>query len=361
MRTNFAGMTSLAVSLPNTVRTNDYYREKYPDIVAAAERRTLAKLWAKHDLGSPDLDPFAAAMEPYLRDPFRGTVERRVLAPGESALSLEVSAAKKALSAAGMTPGDMDLLMVCSFLPDQLGVGNAAFIARELGIKRSAWNIESTCSSALVAYQTACALIEANHHRNVLVVISCTYSRVSDETDTLSWFLGDAAGAFVVARVPANEGLLGFTTVNTTATCDTFYYRAEEQSAGEPRVRIQCTASTGRIMHETAAPYLLECCEGAVKQAGVKLKDIDHFVFNTPTAWHTDFATRALGVDPARTVNTYPLYANVGAALPLVNAHHAATQGKIARGDLVLFYSVGSVSTTSAVVTRWSDVAVPRL
>jgi 3-oxoacyl-[acyl-carrier-protein] synthase-3 len=349
METIFAGLKSLAVRFPNTVRTNDYYRNKHPDIVAAAEQRALARLWSKDRLGS---DPFAAAMEPYITDPFRGTVERRVLAPGETALSLEVPVARNALAAMGMSPSDVDMILVCSFLPDQLGVGNAAFLARELGVRRPAWNLESSCSSALIAYQTACALVQSRQCKNVLVVISCTYSRVTDDTDTLGWFLGDAAGAFVVGAVGKNEGLLGQTTINTTETCDTFYYRAE------PRVRIQCTPSTGRILHETALGYLSECCDGALKSAGLKRRDVDFFVFNTPTAWHADFATRALGIEPARTIDTYPLYANVGPALPLVNAHRAASLGRIKRGDVVLFYSVGSVSTTSAVVTRWSDVAL---
>jgi len=346
-----AGLVSLAVSFPDEVRTNDYFRTKCPELVADAEQRTLAKVWRK-DVAPTDA--FALEMLKYVDDPFRGTVERRVLPPGGTALSLEVRAARDALTAAKMSAGDVDLMIVCSFLPDQLGVGNSAFLARELGMKRAAWNMETACSSALVAFQTACGLIRAGQYDNVLVVVSCTYSRFADESDSLAWFLGDGASAFVVSRVPAGEGLLGLHTVHTADTCDTFYYRHD----GETGIKIHCSAQTGKILHETAEPYLRACCAGAAEDAGVKLSDIDFFVFNTPTAWNHAFAARALGVDASRTISTYPRYGNIGPALVPVNLHQAAAEGKIARGDRVMLYAIGSVSSASAAVIRWGDVAL---
>jgi 3-oxoacyl-[acyl-carrier-protein] synthase-3 len=351
-----AGMRSLAVGLPRGVRHNDYYRAKYPEIVAEAERRTLARVWSKDDARARATNTFDVEMLRYADDSFRGTVERRVMAPGEPSLPLEADVARKALSAAGMTAGDVDLMIVVSFLPDQPGVGNAAFLARELGLKRPAWNLESTCSGALVAFETACGLVQAGQFRSVLVVVSCNYSRVSDERDTLTWFLGDGAGAFVVGRVPEGEGLLGQETVATTETCDTFYYKREGTAQGDARVRIQCTRETGRIIQDVSEPLLRTCSEGALRGAGLALKDVDFFVFNTPTAWYGAFAARTLGVDPSRTVDTYPLYANIGPALMPVNLYTAAQAGRIKPGDNVLVYTIGSVSTASCALLGWGDV-----
>jgi 3-oxoacyl-[acyl-carrier-protein] synthase-3 len=352
------GMRSLAVSVPRTVRTNDYFRARFPDIVAEAERKTLARLWSKSEARARPTNPFDIEMVPYLDDAFRGTVERRVVAPGETALSLEASVARKALAAGGMAPGDVDLMIVCSFLPDQVGPGNAAFLARELGLKRPAWNLESTCSSATVAFQTACALVQAGQYGSVLVVVSCTYSRAADEKDTLSWFFGDGAGAFVVGKVPAGQGLLGMKTVSSAPTCGTFYYELTGHAGKDLQARIQCTPETGRVLHDTSEPYLREACLGAAHSAGVKLSDVDFFVFNTPTAWFSKFAARALGVDAERTVSTYTRFANIGPALMPVNLHEAARSGKIKPGDCVMLYSIGSVSTASAAVVRWGDVAL---
>jgi 3-oxoacyl-[acyl-carrier-protein] synthase-3 len=218
------GILALGVSLPETIRTNDDYRRKQPELVADAERRALSRLWSRQGARPPALGVWDAEMEPYLGDPFRGTVERRVLAPGETALSMEIRAASLVLSAASLRPGDVDLAIVVSFLPDQLGVGNSAFLARELGLACAAWNLESACSGALVALQTACALVSTGRHANALVVVSCSYSRYIDERDTLGWFLGDAAAAFLVGATPPGVGLLGTQIVHTAATCGSFYY-----------------------------------------------------------------------------------------------------------------------------------------
>ena len=82
------------------------------------------------------------------------------------------------------------------------------------------------------------------------------------------------------------------------------------------------------------------------------------FVFNTPTAWFAEFAAGTLGVSPSRTVDVNPKYGNIGPALLPVGLHEAAREGRIRRGDLVLCYSVGSVSTAHAAVLRWGDVAI---
>ncbi len=165
------GMLSLAVSFPRVARTNDYFRTNHPAVVAEAEKKSLARVWSKDDVRAQPTNAHDIEMLPYLEDPFRGTVERRVLEPNQTALSLESSAARKALASAGMTPGDVEHLLVVSFMPDQPGFGNAAFLARELGIMRPAWNIESTCAGAYAAFQAATALVQSGQCGTVLVVV----------------------------------------------------------------------------------------------------------------------------------------------------------------------------------------------
>ncbi len=59
---NLAGMRSLAVSYPSEIRTNDYFREKFPDMVANAAEKGLAKLWAQPKDASESTRAFDAAM-----------------------------------------------------------------------------------------------------------------------------------------------------------------------------------------------------------------------------------------------------------------------------------------------------------
>lgn len=334
------GIRSLAVSLPSIKRTNDYYREKYPELIAQSEQKGLARLFSF--TGNAPNNEFDMSMLPYLSDPFRGTVERWVLGSDESPLILEYRAAMDALSAATLSPSDVDLMIVASVWPEQIGFGNAAFLARKLGLQGAAWNLDATCGSTPVVLQTAGALVRAGEYRNVLVVVSCSYSRVFDEEDTVSWFLSDGAGAFVVSSLEASQGILGTKTVHTGALCEVLSSQLTLDEQGHPRIYMQ-TGKGAKALRETAADFLRICCSGAVAAAGVTFEQIDFFLFNTPTAWITPFCTHVLSIDPERTINLYPQYANLGPVLTVANMYHAAQLGKIQENDLVLIYgSIGA-------------------
>ncbi len=227
------GMLSLAVNYPRRVVSNADIRSRSPSVVVEAERKTMARLWAGHRKSAEEQGHWAATMEPHLPDLFRGAVERRHLAPGESSLSLELVAAREAMAGAGLEPRDIDLVIATSFLPDQVGIGNATYLCKHLGLRAAAWNLESACSSSLVAFQTACALVQAGKFRKILVVTSCAYSRYSDPDDTFGWFLGDGAAAFVVGEVPAGEGLLAQASRHTGSSAA----RSPTTSTSTPQVR----------------------------------------------------------------------------------------------------------------------------
>jgi 3-oxoacyl-[acyl-carrier-protein] synthase-3 len=348
-------MKSLAICVPDDDRGNDHYRARAGDVVRALEEK--AKMFAGMAMPAGPADPFSVAMAPYLADPFRGTVRRRILEPGRKALDLELTAARAALRGAGMSPGDVELLIVSSFLPDQIGIGNAVFLARELGMNGAAWNLETACSSSIVGFETASALVRSGQYTNVLVAASCTYSRVLDERNPMAWQVGDGAGAFVVGRVLPDEGFLGKKVMHTASTCGAFFYELGLDGT-TPVVRMGADNDAGKLLRDASEVCLRECTDGALRDAGLRLNDIDWFVFNTPMAWFVDFAVRVLGFDRGRTLDTYPFVANAGPALMPINLFLAASSAQIRRGDRVLLYSMGGVSSAAAVVLRWGDVAL---
>ncbi len=350
------GIRSLAVSVPERVITNDHWHQNHAELVAHAEEKIW--MWKRPADWSEGSEHFNRAMAPYLYDPFRGAKQRRRMPVDGTALSLEIDAAQQALDAAGVAAADVDLLICTSFLPDSAGIGGAAFLARALSLKGAAWNLETACSSTLVAFQTACGLIRAGQHRRALVVTSCTYSRVAPDDDPVSWGVGDAATAVLVDQVPEGEGLLGVHTIHSADTCGAVSYEVEFDSRDQPYFHLKVGREGARLLRETSERYLLECTSTALDQAGLQVGDIDFFVFNTPLAWFADFAVRALGAPADRTISVYPLYANVGPTLNGLNLFHAAAWNRIRPGSRVLLYSVGSVSSCSAVVIRWSDVAL---
>lgn len=348
------GIRSLAVSLPRIKRTNNYYINKYPDLIAQAEQKNLAKVFSLN--ASIPINEFDLEMKPYLSDPFRGAVERRLLGPGESSLTLEYRAAREAINAAHLNLEDIELLLVASIWPEQVGFGNAALLAQKLGFKGAAWNLDAACGVTPVALQTACALVRGGEYKNVLVVVSCTYSRFFDEDDTISWFLGDGAGAFVVSSLEFNQGLLGTKTIHTAVLAETILPHITQDNYGNPQLGMQIGESANKLFRETATELLSTCCQGAAAAAGLSLEQIDFFLFNTATAWFAQFCTRVLNIEPERTINIYPEYANVGPVLTVANMYHAAKLRKIQPNDLVLIYGFGAAGAASASVMRWGNV-----
>lgn len=351
------GIRSLAVQFPSTVRTNDYFRERYPEVLQTWEEKNIRHMFS----GPAPADaphPFDAEMAPYLPDVFRGAVERRALAPGETTLSLERQAAEQAIVAAGLRADDIDLLICSSFVPQHLGIGDAAYLAGELGLSGAAFNLESACAGSIVALQTACALVRAGEFKHVLVVVSTTYSRAMDESDILSWFIGDGMGAFVVSAVEPGTGLLGIKTVHTAESCGALYWEAVNNPGGSPHIWVKSAPHSGKMLRDQAVPTIERCCRGAVEAAGVRMEDIDFFIFPTPLAWYHRFTARVLGVDPQKTLSTFTRYGNIGPALTTANLHQAASEGLIREGSLILAFGIGSVSSAGAAVMRWGNVGL---
>ncbi|MEX6001453.1 hypothetical protein AB6H14_03915 [Providencia vermicola] len=104
-------------------------------------------------------------MKPYLSDTFLGSVERRVVINHESASSLGIKAATKVLTAAKIPASDIDCLIVTSLFDDNIGFGDAGYIAHALGIGGGAFNISATCNGSMSAFLTACGLVQSGQKR----------------------------------------------------------------------------------------------------------------------------------------------------------------------------------------------------
>lgn len=352
------GIRSLALCFPDKIRTNQYWQEKsMSGAVLNAPRRSRVKRHREFPPSEDGLDIWSHAVAPYLSDPFRGSVERRVIGSKESSRSLECRAAQEALSAAGLVSDAVELLIVTSIFSESLGLNDASNLSQQLGLQAPAWNLEATCSSALVALQNACALVKANVYKNILVVVSHIGSNASAEDDTLSWSLGDGAGAFVVSSLKSGQGILGAKMIHTAETRGAYIYELVNKLQDQPRICLR-TGDNASSLAETAVEFVRICCQGALAAAGVTLEQIKFFSFNSPSAWYVNVCAQALNIDPARTINLYPYYANIGPVAPIANLYHGMQNGNFQEDDLVLVYTTGAASTAAAMVMRWGDVTL---
>src|ERR1700722_11563121 len=131
-----------------------------------------------------------------------GIKERRIAAAHESTATLATAAARHAISAAGLGPKDIDLVLCATITPEMGFPSTACFVAAALGLNSTpAMDLAAACSGFLYAMETGTAFIKTGRYRNVLIIGAETLSRITDYKDRSSCILfGDGAGAAVLQR-----------------------------------------------------------------------------------------------------------------------------------------------------------------
>jgi 3-oxoacyl-[acyl-carrier-protein] synthase-3 len=131
-----------------------------------------------------------------------GIKERRVVSEGESTATLAAEAARRALAAAGLEAGALDLVIVATVTPDNQFPSTACKVQALIGAGRAgAFDLSAACSGFLYSLHVARSMVASGAARNVLVIGAETLSRIVDYTDRTSCILfGDGAGAAIVSN-----------------------------------------------------------------------------------------------------------------------------------------------------------------
>src|SRR5690349_21580491 len=132
-----------------------------------------------------------------------GIGERRVAAPGELTSDLAFRAAQRALASAGMTGGDLDLIVLATATPDNTFPATAAKVQARLEMKRgAAFDVQAVCAGFIFALSVADNALRLGQARTALVIGAETFSRILDWEDRGTCVLfGDGAGALVLKAV----------------------------------------------------------------------------------------------------------------------------------------------------------------
>ena len=350
------GISAIAVNFPENVRTNDYWKSNYPEFIAQLEQKSQTVRLFDND--ERENYNWAQAVKPYREDIFRGTCERRILGESETSFNLELGAIEKVLQAAKLEINDVDLLISCAMFPENLAIGNATYLARDLGFRGAAWNLNANCGGSLLALDNAAALISCKKFKRVLVSLSCNYSRHIEYTNSFSFTVGDGAAAFIVEEVEKGQGLVHSYATNTYDTCDVVYPRLALDRNGKVRAFITINKDAVKDVTSLLIKYLQQCSQQVLLESQIAASDIDFFIFYPPAAGYVDFCAKELNVPQEKTIDIFPMYANISVVSAIVALHHAAALGKIKKNDLVMVYSHGFSGSSAASIMRWGDVAL---
>jgi 3-oxoacyl-[acyl-carrier-protein] synthase III len=285
-----------------------------------------------------------------------GIKQRRIAAKDETTSDLATVAARRALENAGISAGDIDLILLATATPDNTFPAAAVSVQQKLGMTRgAAFDIHAVCSGFVFALTQADALIKAGQARKVLVVGAETFSRLLDWTDRATCVLfGDGAGAVVLSAETQPEsrdgrGILAARLRSDGRYRDMLYVDGGPSSTGTVgHLRME-----GREVFKHAVTMITDVIDDAFRASGYSASDIDWFVPHQANIRIIDASAKKLGIDSAKVVRTVDRHGNTSAASIPLALSEAANDGRIKQGDLVLLESIGGGLTWGAVLLRW--------
>lgn len=285
-----------------------------------------------------------------------GISARHIAGEGETTRTLGAEAARRALDHAGLDASAVDLIILATATPDQTFPATATLVQADLGITRgAAFDVQAVCSGFVYGLTVADAMIKTGQATCALVIGSETFSRILDWTDRGTCVLfGDGAGAMVLRAethpdTPASPGLL----VSRIRSDGRYHDKLYVDGGPSTTKTVGHLRMEGREVFKHAVVNIASVMEEAMAMAKVAPGDVDWFVPHQANRRILEGTARKLGIREDRIVMTLDRHGNTSAASIPLAFDAAVRDGRIAKGDLVLFEAMGGGFTWGAVLARY--------
>ena len=285
-----------------------------------------------------------------------GITQRHIAADDETTASLGEAAARAALANAGLTPDDIDVIILATSTPNNTFPATSVEIQERLGMRHGfAFDMQAVCSGFVYAVTAADAHIRAGMARRVLVIGSETFSRLLDWSDRTTCVLfGDGAGAMVLEAVESPGTLTDRGIISSSLRSDGSHREKLYVDGGPSTTQtVGHLRMEGREVFKHAVGMITDVVEDALARGGVSADDLDWFVPHQANKRIIDASAKKLGIAEDKVVITVHLHGNTSAASVPLALGAAVADGRIKEGDLVLLEAMGGGFTWGAVLLRW--------
>ncbi|MGI9271421.1 MAG: beta-ketoacyl-ACP synthase III [Woeseiaceae bacterium] len=273
-----------------------------------------------------------------------GIKRRHIAAEGETSSDMGVKAARKAIEMAGIDTSEIDLIVVGTTTPDKKFPSNACIIQRQLDIHGCpAFDVQAVCSGFVYALDVANRMIRTGGSKTALVIGSETLSRITnwDDRGTAVLF-GDGAGA-VVLQATEDEGIL-----STHIHADGEFENLLEVPLGAEYIEMN-----GNAVFRKAVSTLGSIARETLAANGIEKADLDWLVPHQANLRIIAAAAKKLDMPMERVVVTVDEHANTSAASIPLALDAAVRDGRIQRGQLLLFEAFGGGFTWGSALVRF--------
>lgn len=288
-----------------------------------------------------------------------GIRQRRLANSTESLTSLATAAGRQAIASAGITPNDLDLILLATSTPEDL-FGSACRIQAELGATQAvAFDLTAACSGFVFGLVTAAQYIRTGVYRNVLLIGADILSRWVDWQDRRTCVLfGDGAGA-VVLQANHSDRLLGFS-LKSDGTQNHYLnlsYQGNEQElipgVNVTQGKYQPITMNGKEVYRFAAQKVPEIIDKALFAANLTVEQVDWLLLHQANQRILDAVAQRLNIPSEKVISNLANYGNTSAASIPIALDEAVRQGKIKTNDIIATSGFGAGLTWGAAIFQW--------
>ena len=290
-----------------------------------------------------------------------GIRERHIADANVATSDMAIEAARCALAQRGVPATEVNAIIVCTVTPDMFFPSTACLVQNALGA-RGAWGFDlvAACSGFVYGLTTAAHLVGGGTHKKVLVIGADTMSRIIDYQDRATCVLfGDAAGAMLIEPAEGEDGS-GF--IDFVGEVDGSGGDFLKMPAGGSRMppshetvdqRLHYVHQDGSQVFKYAVRKMYEAGSELLQRNGLTTDDVGILIPHQANGRIISAAAERLGLTERTLINIDKYGNTVAATIPLAT-RDAIQQGRLKRGDLVMFAAVGAGYTVGASLWRWA-------
>ena len=290
-----------------------------------------------------------------------GIRERHIVDKGVAASDLAVEAARKALAERGISPSDLDAILVATVTPDMFFPATACLVQHKLGAK-NVWgfDLSAACSAFVYALQAGAQFIASGAHKKVLVIGSDVMSSIMDYTDRATCVIfGDGAGAVLLEPTEDDSvGMIDFLhEVDGSGGCALCMPGGGSLNPSTHETvdkKLHYVHQDGQAVFKFAVRKMADLCDQILKRNHLNGSDIDAFIPHQANKRIITATADRLGLRPESVIINIDRYGNTTAATIPLAMETARQEGKLKKGSLVLLASVGAGFTVGATLLRWA-------
>ncbi|MFQ5574321.1 MAG: beta-ketoacyl-ACP synthase III [Terriglobia bacterium] len=289
-----------------------------------------------------------------------GIEERRLVGPDEQTSDLGAHAGKMALKAAGLEPGDIDLVIVATSSPEMVFPSTACITQAKIGLAGCpAFDVAAACSSFIYGLVVADSLVSGGSYQNVLLIGADALTRHVDWEDRNTCVLfGDGAGAAVLRPVEDGFGVLSSYLAADGSGADLLKIPAggsrHPGSIESVKGRQHTVSMNGNEVFRFAARVMPQAVEKVTRDAGITLEQVKYIVPHQANQRIIEAAGRALKVGEEKIFSNIRMLGNTSAASIPLALDDLIRAGQIGRGDYIVLVGFGAGLTWGATLIRWS-------